>query len=289
MITLLSEYTESRDNNFNLIRFIAASLVLFSHSFALSIGTGDAEPLRQTIGLTWGVIAVDIFFITSGFLITRSYLSKRSLASFILARLLRIYPALIVAMFFCAFVIGLISTSFSTKEYLASFDTYSFFFKNSTLIFGLETRLPGVFSNVPYKGAVNGSLWTLPYEIFMYSLLAIAIGLLGYITQYKIFNRFEIKKCFLLICIFSVLLNFINYFYHILPTSFLRLFSMFFIGATYYYWKDNIKISSYLYLYLLGALLISAFNQSAFFITFILSFLSWHFIEERFLQMKKVL
>lgn len=59
----MSTYATGKDNNFNLIRFIAASLVLFSHSFALTSGSGDAEPLKATIGMTLGSIAVDIFLL----------------------------------------------------------------------------------------------------------------------------------------------------------------------------------------------------------------------------------
>ena len=76
MSALLSEYTNDRDNNFNLIRFVAASLVLYSHSFALALGTKDAEPLRNSLGMTYGSIAVDIFFITSGFLIASSMFAR---------------------------------------------------------------------------------------------------------------------------------------------------------------------------------------------------------------------
>ena len=76
----LSNFTQGgRDNNFNLIRVIAALAVLITHSFALAIGTGDAEPFQQTLGMTMGTIAVDIFFITSGFLVTASLLTRQSI------------------------------------------------------------------------------------------------------------------------------------------------------------------------------------------------------------------
>ncbi|USI27496.1 hypothetical protein ACD631_14130 [Alteromonas macleodii] len=57
----LSDYKDSRDNNFNLIRFVAASLVLVSHSFPLATGSGVAEPLKSALGIAFGHIAVDIF------------------------------------------------------------------------------------------------------------------------------------------------------------------------------------------------------------------------------------
>ena len=57
----LSDYKDSRDNNFNLIRFVAASLVLVSHSFPLATGSGVAEPLKSALGIVIGHIEVDIF------------------------------------------------------------------------------------------------------------------------------------------------------------------------------------------------------------------------------------
>lgn len=111
MGTVLSEYTNNRDNNFNLIRFIAASLVLYTHSYALVIGTGDAEPLRNSIGMTWGSIAVDVFFVISGFLIASSFFERNNIVAFVWARILRIYPALIVAIIFCVLIINIASKS----------------------------------------------------------------------------------------------------------------------------------------------------------------------------------
>jgi len=131
----------------------------------------------------WGGIALDVFFITSGFLITSSYFSRNNLFLFVWARILRIYPALIVATLFCVFIVGLTFTTLSVWEYLSSGQTLKFFLKNSTLFFGVEGALPGVFANIPWKTTVNGSLWTLPYEITMYLLLAIILFVLGYIQK----------------------------------------------------------------------------------------------------------
>tara|TARA_B110000211_G_C14085065_1_gene556314 strand:- start:4104 stop:4340 length:237 start_codon:yes stop_codon:yes gene_type:complete len=74
---LLVDFLESRDNNFNLIRFIAAFGVLFSHSFSLALGSSETEPFKQVLGMSFGQIAVDIFFISSGFLIANSLFVKK--------------------------------------------------------------------------------------------------------------------------------------------------------------------------------------------------------------------
>ena len=89
MGNLLSTYTNKRDNNFNLIRFIAAVLVLYTHSIALALGKGAQDPIWPITGTTWGNIAVDIFFIVSGFLITSSYFSQNNLIAFVWARVLK--------------------------------------------------------------------------------------------------------------------------------------------------------------------------------------------------------
>ena len=171
----LASFVSGRDNNFNLIRFVAATLVLFSHSFALSIGSSDAEPLRASIGMTWGDIAVDIFFITSGFLIANSFLTRSNVLVFLWSRALRIFPALIIAVLFCVFVIGIAFTSLEPKEYLAHDQTQRYLIKNIMLVGGIEYSLPGVFSENPFSHAVNGSLWTMPYEVKMYMLLIVML------------------------------------------------------------------------------------------------------------------
>jgi peptidoglycan/LPS O-acetylase OafA/YrhL len=59
----LSNFTEGKNNNFNLIRIFAALAVLVTHSFALAIGASDAEPFHKSLGMTIGTIAVDIFLL----------------------------------------------------------------------------------------------------------------------------------------------------------------------------------------------------------------------------------
>jgi len=268
MSNRLSTYTTSRDNNFNLIRFVAALLVLFSHSFALALGSSDAEPLGSTIGMTLGSIAVDIFFVISGFLITSSYFSRNNLIAFVWARVLRIYPALIVAILFCVFGIGIWFTANSINEYLLNPQTHKYLVKNSILFFGVDYRLPGVFLDVPYKGAVNNSLWTLPYEVRMYAILAFILGFVAYLGRWVRFV--SVRNTILFIGIFSVGIHIFNHFQYVLPGSFVRLFSMFFVGAAFFIWQDKVYLSPKLVLFGLPLLLVASLNKDVFFIFYCL-------------------
>src|SRR5262249_47544177 len=39
----------------------------------------------------------------------------------------------------------------------------------------MQFKLPGVFENNTFKGTVNGSLWTIPFEIGCYLMMSLAI------------------------------------------------------------------------------------------------------------------
>lgn len=168
-----------RDNNFDFLRFVAASFVLLGHCFWLS-GRLPEEPLRPLTGGTdMADLAVDAFFIISGFLITASYLNGSGNVSFILKRALRIFPGLAFAVAFALLVIGPLTTPLPLSEYFADSKTAAFL----TNIF-LMTRyeLPGVFASNPFPEVVNGSFWTLPLEGLMYC----SVLLLGAL---KLLNR----------------------------------------------------------------------------------------------------
>jgi len=91
-LTSLDDFTTGRDNNYNLIRFLAALAVIWSHSFPLSGSGGDPAIVP---GETFGGFGVLVFFVPSGFLVAKSWERNPRLLAFFLARTLRIYPALI--------------------------------------------------------------------------------------------------------------------------------------------------------------------------------------------------
>ncbi len=190
----LIDVSAGRDNNFNLIRLLSATAVLFSHSFSLSTGAPDAEPLVSLIGMTPASIAVDVFFLASGFLVTASLFRSESLVDYTLARVLRIFPGLLVMLALTVFVMGLALSTLSSQDYLLSAGVYRYFTKCATL--HITYHLPGVFADNPYKAAVNGSLWTLPYEVRMYALLAGGWALLGLTRRHR-------TRAFALACVIA--------------------------------------------------------------------------------------
>jgi len=169
----LGDLDRGRANNLNLLRFVAASLVVLSHSWPLG-GAGLHDPLaRLTHHFDFGGLAVTAFFAISGYLIARSRDRAQGVREFALARALRVAPAYLAAVVYAALVLGPLVTTLPAADYFVSRDTWRYVGTTLTF-FGLVDRLPGVFAGNPYPHAVNGSLWTLAIEIFCYGALALA-------------------------------------------------------------------------------------------------------------------
>lgn len=166
-----------RQNNFDLLRFVAAALVLVDHSFVLTGRHGLSGPLGYD---TLGGFAVAIFFVISGFLVAASWDRQPRLGAFARKRALRLLPAYAAVVTVCALVLGPVFTSLTVGEYLRHAQTWDYFC--NLTFFQLRYALPGVFAEHPYPHAVNGSLWTLPIELAMYIVLA-ALGRAGLLTR----------------------------------------------------------------------------------------------------------
>lgn len=84
-------------NTFDLIRLVAASLVLWSHQHALM---RLSQPSITVLHASLGGLGLYIFFAASGYLNTLSVSRHRSVWVFLSNRALRIYPALAVCVLF---------------------------------------------------------------------------------------------------------------------------------------------------------------------------------------------
>lgn len=258
----LGDVAHGRDNNFNLIRFCAAFAVLISHSFAVATGSGSAEPMRHALGLTWAYTAVDVFFLTSGFLVTASLLDRRSAAGFACARALRILPALWVMLTLTVFGLGIAVTN-SPHGYLTDRETWRYFIKNAILLRGMVPDLPGVFTSNPIPSVVNGSLWTLGPEVEMY-LILFALGILATVTRRPSVVRWSVAA----IAVSAAVPYFLNGNFDNSSDEYVRLTFLFFLGASCYLFRDRIPFSRSAFFVLLAGVLLSALDRRVFFFVF---------------------
>lgn len=166
-------------NHFNLIRLVAAWLVIYSHAWSITGATGGDLIGRLTGFRAAGPFAVDVFFLVSGFLVAASF-ERNSVRGFLTARALRILPALWVCIALSVFVLGpIVSTD---PGYWQDPRTWNYLWANASL-WRAAFWLPGVFEHLP-RTAVNGSLWTLPIEGRLYLALLLA-GLCGMLVAWR--------------------------------------------------------------------------------------------------------
>lgn len=234
-----------KQDNFLLLRFIAASIVIFGHCWAIGLNpTGETDWLGQRTLLFSGTLAVYMFFFVSGFLVTMSYERRHSIWAFAKARALRIFPALIVCVSVTALVLGPLISELSAQEYFADPQWWRYLLGNISLLH-LQWQLPGVFIHNRHPNIVNGSLYTIPGEMQMYFYVA-ALGVLGLLRSRLRFGL-AIAALLLLAVFFSdqVPLLSVREFYS---------FAAFFVfGSFCWMHRDQVKISGYVLLILLFA------------------------------------
>lgn len=167
----LADIIEPRRNNFNFIRLAAALAVVASHATLLHSGDPARELMAGLSCYNLGQHAVNIFFVLSGIMVTASLLRSASLLDFLVARSLRIYPALICVALLLLLVLGPMVTNVGFADYIGDRRTLLFLLKVTILPSG-HAELPGVFSGNPVPGLVNVPIWTIKYELICYVLLA---------------------------------------------------------------------------------------------------------------------
>jgi peptidoglycan/LPS O-acetylase OafA/YrhL len=167
----MAQPSRGHDNNYDVLRLVAAVLVLVSHAFAL---LGRAEPAVPLTHDTLGFDGVLIFFAMSGILVATSWTRDPRLFAFVTKRALRILPGLFVSCFVTAYLFGVFFTHVGIGTYLFNLAPVKYVVGNTLML--TNYSLPGVFSDNP-SPTVNGSLGTLPIEVKAYALLC-AVGLL---------------------------------------------------------------------------------------------------------------
>jgi peptidoglycan/LPS O-acetylase OafA/YrhL len=228
----LSGVTSSRENNLDVMRFIAALAVIFSHSFTICLGTEASGYLSTwTDGrLSSGGLAVGVFFLFGGFLIAKSCESHQEAKLFFSLRAYRIFPQLLFVVALLAFVVGPLITQMSLQQYFSDGGTYRYLLNGA---FILQHNLPGVFEGNPYPGVVNGPLWTLPVEFACYVLCYLCFKL----------TKFD-KKRFALVSIPFIALSVVYFaFFNLYQLSVVRAILLFYLGVVFYVYRDHITLT----------------------------------------------
>lgn len=241
-------------NMLDFLRLSFALAVLFSHSFPLTQGTNATEPLSwlSNSQKTIGSVAVDGFFIISGFLIVRSWLFSSSMQDYFRKRVLRIHPAYIAAMFFSLTAASVGAPS--ALGYLASVPWREFIWSLFTLGYGALDAPALAFSQNPH-GGVNASLWTIQLEFLAYIATAV----------YGLFGFFRYRKGFAILVLFMLSVYEAKVFFRGGDAdAYWRFGCLFAMGGAFYLFRDMVPRSRVLFWCALFALAVGVFIRPLF-------------------------
>ena len=138
------------------------------HLHALS-----AEPTLAFLSVALSSkLAVEGFFVISGYLVVMSYERSEGSKDYWEKRIRRIYPAYAAVVLGCAFL-GWLITSTTTAEYFSG-AWLRHVAANLVFLNFMAPELPGVFADNPWH-AVNGALWTIKLEVGFYMIVPLLV------------------------------------------------------------------------------------------------------------------
>jgi peptidoglycan/LPS O-acetylase OafA/YrhL len=149
-------------NNFDLLRLFLAFSVCFAHLGEVS-GVSAFLPLADYF---YSGIAVDCFFVVSGFLIFRSFDRSSSIFSYLNKRVRRIYPAYLTVVLAAALLLPLLFSN-AVTDILFSQEWLRYLFSNLAFLNFLQPDINGIFSSNPLQ-VINPPLWTIKVEVMFY-------------------------------------------------------------------------------------------------------------------------
>lgn len=178
-----------RENNFDIIRLALAILVGFYHwNILVANNSGN-------IFFNFGEIAVDCFFIISGFLIFWSFDNDKDNKKFYIKRFYRIFPIYFGLIFLqTLFFIGFSQGNLE--------EIFRYFISNLLFLNFLSPSVGETLANLQVN-AINGSLWTLKNEVLFYAIVPLI---------FLFYKRFGLKFLVFLYFISIMYIITINYF-----------------------------------------------------------------------------
>ena len=245
-ITLEERYDE-RNNIFDYIRIILSLFVIIAHCYTIFFGTGKVDFITEKILRTesLGGIAVIGFFILSGFMITQSLIHSKNIKHFVIKRLIRIFPSLIIMLFLVILLLGLLVYNGNKIRYFKSPIVWEYFGDNINLFGNTKYSIAGIFINNPYPNVINGSIWTLKHEFMIYIILMI-FSICHILKKRKVMMSITVILIFIYISQINLspILSWANNIGVIAEIDqFIKLSMYFMIGSTIYLYKEKIKMN----------------------------------------------
>jgi len=225
---------DGHDNFFTPLRLLFATLVVIGHSFAVAMRDPSLEP-TIFYNYTSSYLAVNLFFIASGFLVTKSMLYRGDVTEYGVARVLRIYPALLIHVLFVMLIIGPLATSLPLWDYLTHADTLKQPFVVLSFI-DSQMWLPAIFEGNAEKMG-SAPLWTLRYELLAYigTALMFACGFMK--KKWMVLAQFVLPAIAWIIASATGLMEGLPATFHLI----LRFGLAYGLGAVIYAYRDRLK------------------------------------------------
>ena len=231
--------TSLRGPGFDQIRFAAATVVVLHHCRGVEHPDIRIDPLFDYSGgfVNFGLFAVLVFFAVSGFLVTPGLVRSGNVIEYLVNRALRIFPALALVVLTTIFIVGPTLTHISQRSYFLNPELLLYAKNVLTLT---HNYLPGVTTESGHPVIINGSLWTLHFEILSYAALALM----------SLFGALHRRGLFAIVCVISyVIYVSISFKPSIIPvlserfSTFIGLFVYFISGAALFIFRDRIPFS----------------------------------------------
>lgn len=238
----------AHDNNFGALRLLLATLVIVGHSPPLALGWNTEDlSARITAAIAPHELAVNGFFLLSGYLITASVLRSRTWP-YLQKRIGRIYPGFAVA-----YIISLLLALTAGGAFARPWP-YELVHHSLTIARLGQPDLPGAYAGNPYV-AVNGSLWTLSYEFVCYLMVLV-------LHRAKLLERRQIilAGTILLLLLGTVSAVSSIWWVHKLLNP-LRLSALFLTGGLFYLYRGHIRYVDWWALAGASVLAIALFSQ----------------------------
>lgn len=158
-------------NNFDFLRLIFSVFIIIRHSYDLT-GAEQKDWIGQFSHqqASIAMLCFNCFFVMGGYMVFLSLLRSRNVIDFYWKRIVRIFPALFVVLLLTALYAQFVYEG--SVPYLHNPEVWSYLPNNLSLV-NLQYNIRGVFEHNPYPSAINGSLWSIPYEIGFCVLLSV--------------------------------------------------------------------------------------------------------------------